>query len=143
LQVGRTDDVVAIEHRPGLVAAHRHRDPFWDPGADVVAHSRPTEVVQQLPGTARGLAGVSPRLMKALDLFAVPEEHPRINLLVRLRQRLTSGLLCLQERAQRRGDVDGPPLAVLRRAGSSVRCPPLNRRCAIRAVAPRIAPASQ
>src|SRR2546422_1356765 len=56
-QVGRADDVVAIEHLARLPADQLHRDPFGHAGTDEVADGGPAEVVEHAarhPGGATG-----------------------------------------------------------------------------------------
>jgi hypothetical protein len=77
LQVGRADDVVAIEHRPRLVAAHRHRHAFGDAGPDVIPDRGPPEIVQQFAGAAGRLARRPPALVEPCRYSVVKERRAR------------------------------------------------------------------
>src|SRR2546425_11359864 len=70
-QVGRADDVVAIEHLAGLPADHLHRDPFRDAGADEVADGGTPDVVEDAARHPGGAAGRRPRLVDAAQRLAV------------------------------------------------------------------------
>src|SRR5207245_803362 len=70
-QVGRADDVVAIEHLAGLPADHLHRDPFGDAGAGEVADGGTPEVVEDAARHPGGAAGRRPRLVEGAERLAV------------------------------------------------------------------------
>src|SRR5262249_18527434 len=59
-QVAFTDDIVAVEHRSGLVATHLHRDTLRDSGAHRIAHCGPAQIMNQLPRTSCRLASPLP-----------------------------------------------------------------------------------
>src|SRR5207249_5745594 len=66
-QVGRVDDVVAIEHLAGLPADQLHRDPFGHAGTDEVSDGGPAEVVEHMARHAGGATGRRPCLVEATE----------------------------------------------------------------------------
>ncbi len=77
-EVRLADDVVAVEHRPRLVAGDRHRHPLGDPRPDHVADRRPPEVVEEPAAKTGGPARGPPRLVEPLHPVGPlrVEEHP-------------------------------------------------------------------
>src|SRR5437667_5514683 len=71
-EVGRRDDVVAVEDGARLVPRHRHRHALGDAQVDHVAHGRAPEVVPEHPrGAGRPARGV-PRLPEVAPPLAEP-----------------------------------------------------------------------
>ena len=58
--VGFGDDVVAVEHRPGLVTGDSHRDDFGNAGADEIPDAGPAKIVEELRRFATGVYEPSP-----------------------------------------------------------------------------------
>jgi hypothetical protein len=78
-KITRTDDVVSLEHAPGLVSGHLHRHPLGNAGADEIADRGPAEVVQDAPGTPGCRTGRPECDAEALDRPARAVEDARAN----------------------------------------------------------------
>src|SRR5262249_5334667 len=76
-EVADAHDIVSLEHAPGLVSRHLHRDPLRDAGADEIADGGSTEVVQTPTGASRLLARGPECNPEALDRPARAVEHTR------------------------------------------------------------------
>src|SRR5258708_5464319 len=77
LQVCFRDDVVALEHRAGLVSANLHRDAFRDASPNHVPHCGPAEIVKQPARNAGQSAGCPPRGCEPENPFPVSVKDPR------------------------------------------------------------------
>src|SRR5437762_6191038 len=73
------DDVVAFEHRAGLVAGDHHGNAFGNTGPDHVPDGRPPEIMEEHPGHAGLPAGGLPGGQEAQDLPAAAVEDPGNN----------------------------------------------------------------
>src|SRR5262245_32355297 len=62
LKIGRTRDVVSVEHGPRSVPGDLHCYALWHASVDHVSNRRATKVVPQHPGHSRLPARRSPRL---------------------------------------------------------------------------------
>src|SRR5207253_3613421 len=69
LQIGWTNDVVAIEDRACEMSGDRHRHTLGHATTDQVARRGPSEVVTQLPRHPSVLARGQPRLAEVVALF--------------------------------------------------------------------------
>ena len=72
------DDVVAIEHRPGLVPGEQHGDPFRDARPDQVPRGRATAIMQEPVGHVGLATRVAQRRAPHADGHAVAPEDASI-----------------------------------------------------------------
>ena len=71
LQIGRGDDVVAIEHGARAVPGDAHAHDFWHARADQVSRSGATEIMAQHARESHRLACAGPTLSKVAHALAL------------------------------------------------------------------------
>jgi len=71
LQIGRGDDVIAIEDRARSVPGDAHAHDFRDARTDQVSRGGAAEIMTQHAGQSHGLARTRPTLPKVADALAL------------------------------------------------------------------------
>ncbi len=118
-QIGFGDDVVAVEHGPGLVTGDSHRDDFGNSGSDEIPDAGPAKIVEELRRFATGVhqsrphTRADPGCLEGTDRLTFARENP-----LAVWVECIAGFLLLLEGQKHVGDErDDARLIVLSRAG--------------------------
>ena len=81
-QIGFGDDVVSVEHGPGIVTGDSHGDDFGNSSSDEIPDAGPAQIVEELRRFATGVyepspqTGAGPRCLEGTDRLTFARENP-------------------------------------------------------------------